>query len=161
MLRARARARRWTLVVAPLAVERHVRKPLPTQRELSVRSGAATGIGPVVRCPLPGGFMRIPQPLGAAVLTLALLAPLPRAAPAQAPTRVTGQVQDSATGRPMRYARVLVLGTAVGTVTDANGRFVLDVPAGRDSLSFKSLGYKPVLRGVEAVVNVVMQPQAM
>ena len=96
-----------------------------------------------------------------AAVVLALVAPLPGTALAQGPTRVTGQVQDSATGRPMRYARVTVLGTAVGTITDANGRFVLDVPAGRDSLSFKSLGYKPVLRGVEAVVNVVLQPQAL
>src|SRR6266513_5726622 len=75
----------------------------------------------------PGGFMSIPQPLRAAVLTLALLAPLPRAAPAQEPTHVVGQVRGSSSQLPIPGVRVAVVGTAVGTVTDATGHYALDV----------------------------------
>jgi TonB-linked SusC/RagA family outer membrane protein len=95
------------------------------------------------------------------VLALALLAPLARTAPAQESTHVVGQVQDSSTQQPIADVRVTVVGTTVGTVTDASGHFALSVPAGRDSLSFKHIGYKPVTRGVEPVVNVAMQAQAV
>jgi TonB-linked SusC/RagA family outer membrane protein len=74
---------------------------------------------------------------------------------------VVGQVRDSSTEQPISGVRVAVEGTAVGTVTDATGHYVLNVPAGRDSLSFKHIGYKSVVRGVAAVVNVVMQAQAV
>src|SRR2546422_931219 len=97
----------------------------------------------------------------AAVLVLALVAPLPGMALAQERTHVAGQVQDSSTGKPLRDVRVTVVGTAGGTVTDASGRYGLDVPAGRDSLSFRYLGYRPVVRAVAPVVDVAMQAQAL
>src|SRR5438270_1231215 len=82
-------------------------------------------------------------------------------APAQEPTHVVGQVQDSISQKPIAGVRVSVLGTAAGTVSDANGRYALDVPAGRDSLTFKRIGYRPVVRKVAPVVDVAMQFQAM
>src|SRR5206468_12563151 len=97
----------------------------------------------------------------AAVLALALVAPLPGMALAQEPTHVVGQVQDSSTQKPLASVRVTVVGTSVETVTDANGRYALDVPAGRDSLSFRRIGYRPVVRRVEPVVDVAMRFQAM
>src|SRR5437879_12917437 len=89
----------------------------------------------------------------AAVVALALVAPLPGMALAQEPTHVVGQVQDSSTQKPLASVRVTVVGTSVGTVTDANGRYALDVPAGRDSLSFARIGYRRVVLGVAPVVN--------
>src|SRR5205823_2566501 len=106
---------------------------------------------------LPGG-----RPLlRAAVLVLAVVAPLPATGAAQEPTHVVGQAQDSSTLRPIPGVRVTVVGTAVGTVTDANGRYVLDVPAGRDSLSFRRIGYRSVVREVGPVVDVAMRLQAL
>src|ERR1041385_5530871 len=67
-------------------------------------------------------------------------------APAQEPTHVVGQVQDSISQKPIAGVRVSVVGTAAGTVTDANGRYALNVPAGRDSLSFKRIGYRSLVR---------------
>src|SRR5205823_3067042 len=106
----------------------------------------------------PGGFMRIPHtwaphprgrlPWRIAVLVLGLTALGQTGALAQAPTHVVGQVQDSITQRPIAGVRVGVKGTAAGTMTDANGHFALDVPAGRDSLSFKRIGYRSVVRNV-------------
>src|SRR5881392_311508 len=80
---------------------------------------------------------------------------------AQERTHVAGQVQDSSTRNPLPGVRVTVVGTAVGTVTDANGRYALDVPAGRDSLSFRYLGYRSVVREVGPVVDVAMRAQAI
>src|SRR6266704_1088684 len=107
--------------------------------------------------------MRVPFRLcvRAAVLALALVAPLPGMALAQEPTHVVGQVQDSSTQKPLASVRVTVVGTSVGTVTDANGRYALDVPAGRDSLSFARIGYRRVVLGVAPVVNVTMRAQAV
>src|SRR5213596_3627182 len=97
----------------------------------------------------------------AAVLVLALVAPLPGRALAQEPTHVVGQVQDSTTQKPLASVRVTVVGTSVETVTEANGRYALDVPAGHDSLSFRRIGYRPVVRRVEPVVDVAMRFQAV
>jgi TonB-linked SusC/RagA family outer membrane protein len=44
------------------------------------------------------------------------------------PTRVTGEVRDSSTGQPLAGVTVQVRGSTVGAVTDAQGRFALEVP---------------------------------
>ena len=90
-------------------------------------------------------------PWRAVVLVLGLAALGHTRALAQAPTHVVGQVQDSITQRPIAGVRVGVKGTAAGTMTDAHGHFALDVPAGRDSLSFKRIGYRSVVRNVAPV----------
>lgn len=100
-------------------------------------------------------------PLARAVLALALLALFPGAAAAQEPIHVVGQVRDSSTGKPIRDVRVTVMGTGIGTATATDGRFALDVPAGRDSLSFRYLGYRGVVRAVAPVVDLAMQAQAL
>jgi len=80
---------------------------------------------------------------------------------AQERTHVAGQVQDSSTRNPLPGVRVTVVGTAVGVMTDASGRYALDVPAGRDSLSFARIGYKRVVLAVAPVLNVAMRAQAV
>jgi len=90
---------------------------------------------------------------------LALLALVPAAARAQ--TRVTGQVTDAGTLRPLAGAQVVVKGTSVGVLTDVRGRYTLAVPAGRDSLAFTYLGYSTVTRAVAPVVNVSLQVEAV
>ncbi|HVH08870.1 MAG TPA: TonB-dependent receptor plug domain-containing protein, partial [Gemmatimonadales bacterium] len=95
------------------------------------------------------------------LLAVTLASPFPRRAAAQEPTHVTGQVQDSGTGRPLHDVRVSVLGTTIGTVTDASGRYAIDVPAGRDSLAYRRIGYRVETRGVGPVVDVAMHAQAV
>lgn len=92
---------------------------------------------------------------------LALVALVPVAARAQQPTRVTGQVTDAGTLRPLPGVQVVVKGTTVGSLTDARGRYVLNAPAGRDTLQFTYLGYKTVTRVVGPVVNVTMEVEAV
>jgi TonB-dependent starch-binding outer membrane protein SusC len=52
---------------------------------------------------------------------------------------VTGQVTDA--GNPLPGVNVLVKGTGIGTSTDANGNFRLNVPDTRNVLVFSYIGY--------------------
>lgn len=73
----------------------------------------------------------------------------PSGAVAQQITEVTGRVTAAATGQPMVGVQVVVKGTTLGTVTDANGRYLIRVPEGSRELVFSFVGY----RSVEAVVS--------
>ena len=64
-------------------------------------------------------------------------------APAQAQTAsVEGRVTTASTGDPVEGAQVSIVGTNVGTRTDADGRFVLlNVPAGNQQIRVLLIGY--------------------
>src|SRR5947207_15698431 len=63
--------------------------------------------------------------LGAAVLFVSLFAPL---AAAQGTGTIGGRVTDGITGRPVDGVQVYVAGTELGTVTNADGRYQLNLP---------------------------------
>ncbi|MFW5725229.1 MAG: SusC/RagA family TonB-linked outer membrane protein [Bacteroidota bacterium] len=68
---------------------------------------------------------------------------------AQAQTgQVTGTVIDRATGETLPGANVLVEGTTIGTVTNMDGQFEFDAPAGNITLVASFLGYDPSIREV-------------
>ena len=96
-----------------------------------------------------------------ALILTAFIAPWPGLAAAQQATHVTGVVRDSSSEQPIANVRVQVVGTSVTTTTDMNGRYDLDVPVGRASLSFTQIGYRPEVRGVAGTVDVSMVPQAV
>ncbi len=54
---------------------------------------------------------------------------------------VTGKVTDN-TGEPMIGVNILIEGTDIGTVTDLDGTFTLDVPDNATTLIFSYTGYK-------------------
>jgi hypothetical protein len=87
----------------------------------------------------------------AAFLTvlLALLAPLGSAG-AQGTGRVTGTVTDSISGRELSDVQISVVGSRVGAVTDARGRYnLVGVPAGARVVEARRIGYQPaVVRGI-------------
>src|SRR5207249_7997629 len=57
--------------------------------------------------------------------------------------RVEGRVTAAASGAPIPSAEVSVVGTNLGTRTNADGRFVLlDIPAGPHDLRILAIGYK-------------------
>src|SRR5699024_3331651 len=56
--------------------------------------------------------------------------------------RITGMVKDSLTNQPLVGVTVKVKGVDIGTVTDANGRFTLEVPD-KAVLEISYLGYEP------------------
>jgi TonB-linked SusC/RagA family outer membrane protein len=64
---------------------------------------------------------------------------------ANAQTRsVSGRVTDRATGEGIPGVTIVVPGTTVGISTNADGSFVLDLPAGTKTLRFSSVGYTAV-----------------
>lgn len=70
---------------------------------------------------------------------------------------ITGSVRDSATGNPLVGVTVKVKGSAMGTVTDTNGEFSLDVTQG-SVLLFSYLGYnsKEITIDGETAINVAL-----
>ena len=64
---------------------------------------------------------------------------------ALAQTKVNGTVTSQEDGQPVIGASVLVVGTQVGTVTDANGRFELTLPEGRKTLRITYVGMEPIV----------------
>lgn len=73
-------------------------------------------------------------------LLLSVLALLPAAALAQGMVTVSGTVADS-NGDPLIGCSVQLKGSSVGTVTDLDGRFKMQVPEGK-TLTFSYIGYK-------------------
>ena len=71
---------------------------------------------------------------------------------------VSGKVQDES-GEPLPGVNVLVKGTSVGTVTDLEGTYQLDVPDENATLVFSFIGYNSVeiVVGQQSVINVTMQ----
>src|SRR5213082_88283 len=86
--------------------------------------------------------------LGAAVLFVSLFAPL---AAAQGTGTIGGRVTDGITGRPVDGVQVYVAGTELGTVTNADGRYQLNLPAGTAELRTRRVGYATIVRRVTVV----------
>ena len=64
---------------------------------------------------------------------------------AMAQTKVNGTVTSQEDGQPVIGATVMVVGAQnVGTVTDAEGRFSLTVPAGKNTLRITYVGMEPI-----------------
>ena len=70
---------------------------------------------------------------------------------AMAQTKVTGTVVTYEDNEPIIGATVQVVGeTNIGTITDYDGKFVLDVPAGRKTLRITYVGMEPLDVAVSA-----------
>jgi TonB-linked SusC/RagA family outer membrane protein len=90
------------------------------------------------------------QPLEASVLGKHIVVKervrAPEPVPPPAPpvdVRVGGRVTDES-GKPVENASVVLKGTARGTKTDARGVYALDVPDGKGTLVFSSIGFAPL-----------------
>ena len=76
------------------------------------------------------------------------------------PDTVRGTVTDARDRMPLPGVNIRVGGTSQGTVTDASGRYVLDVPAGADSLIFSFVGYQTARVPIRerTVIDVRLEP---
>ena len=61
---------------------------------------------------------------------------------AQAQSEVSGQVTDASDVTSLPGVNVVVKGTTIGTVTDINGNYRINVPSGNAVLVFSSVGYE-------------------
>lgn len=71
-------------------------------------------------------------------------------------TRINGTVTDS-NGEPVISASVVVKGTTVGTVTDLDGKFSINVPEGRNTLVFTLIGMRILEARAVQDMKVVME----
>ena len=72
----------------------------------------------------------------------------------------------SGEGQPLVGANVVIEGTELGGVTDENGNFLIDVPAGDLDITASFIGYKPQTLSVKveeevASVNFVLELDAL
>lgn len=96
-------------------------------------------------------------------LWAALLLFVPLSAHAQVGS-LSGRVTDARTGEPLPGATVLILSTEQGTVTDAEGRYVIaNVPSGNVEVRFTFVGFRSQTRtaaipaGANATLNVQLE----
>ncbi|MGL4780992.1 MAG: SusC/RagA family TonB-linked outer membrane protein, partial [Bacteroidales bacterium] len=78
-----------------------------------------------------------------------------------AQTKVSGTVISDEDGQPVVGAAVQAVGQAtIGTITDYDGKFVLELPASVKLLKFSYVGLEPVELPVKSVMNVRMKSSA-
>ena len=71
---------------------------------------------------------------------------------------ISGTVTDAENGETLIGANVIAAGTNVGTSTDIDGNYSLEVPAGIQKIIFSYTGYteKEITLGVSNIVNITM-----
>ncbi|MFN4147058.1 MAG: DUF5686 and carboxypeptidase regulatory-like domain-containing protein [Runella sp.] len=75
-------------------------------------------------------------------------------------------IVKTAKGEPLAYTAVLVKGTSIGTMANADGRYELTLTAGSYEIVFQYLGFKSLSKKVEVTtgfqtLNVVLEEQAL
>jgi len=78
---------------------------------------------------------------------------------AYAQRTISGTITEAGTNDPLIGANVLVSGTSLGTITDLDGNFTLNVPNGSNSIEISYAGYttQTVALGSSDLVNVVLE----
>ncbi len=68
-------------------------------------------------------------------------------------SKIEGTVRDQDTGQPLADAQVVIEGTRLGNVTNADGYyFILNVPPGRRSITFTFTGYQKTTIGDQLIL---------
>ena len=132
-----------------------------------VRGGLLSPLGPLaILPPIPRALTALPSLRPAAVRLALLLLLLGGSLAAQAQYQVRGAIIDKDTQEPIPFAGVGVLGTSLGTASNAEGEFVLSLPSGPQQLIVSEIahvrdtvavaGAGPALRIVLASASVTL-----
>jgi TonB-linked SusC/RagA family outer membrane protein len=83
----------------------------------------------------------------------------PAAEEDEIPFLVSGQVVDADTGEPLMGVTVFVVGTQIGTNTNMDGRYEIDVPNENSVLAFSYVGYvrQEISVGNRTEINIEME----
>ena len=74
-----------------------------------------------------------------------------------AQTKVTGTVVSQEDGQPIICATVWIEGTSVGTVTDVNGKFTVNLPTGKKMIQVSYVGMESVVVAAQSNMKVVLK----
>lgn len=77
---------------------------------------------------------------------------------AVAQTRVSGSVLSADDGEPIIGATIRVVGTSVGAISDADGKFSLSAPQSAKKLEVSYVGYQTQTVNIKPNVTIHMQP---
>lgn len=67
---------------------------------------------------------------------------------------VTGIVTDKElNNEPLPFANVFIKGTSIGGTTDLDGKYVISVPVGKQTIVFSFVGYQTVEKAITVVAN--------
>ena len=93
------------------------------------------------------------------VATIFMVTPF-AATTAQAQSEVSGQVIDLSDNTSLPGVNVVVKGTTIGTVTDIDGNYRINVPGSDAVLVFSSVGYETeeVTVGSQSVIDLSLDP---
>lgn len=58
------------------------------------------------------------------------------------PYILSGTVTDIGSGKPIEGALILIKGTSIGTMSDQDGKYNLEIPGGKNSLTVSAIGYE-------------------
>lgn len=99
--------------------------------------------------------------VGIVALCLTVVTPVMGSVPFQ--HEVTGQVVDGSNGDPLPGVNVVVVGTTIGTTTNADGQYEIDAPSPSDSLAFSFVGYQTQTVAINgrSEIDVVMQVEVV
>ena len=75
---------------------------------------------------------------------------------------INGQVVDFATRKPIMYVNIGILGSSVGTISNDDGTFSIEVPSeySEASVIFSMLGYEPREIPVQRLVDQIRKKSA-
>lgn len=78
-------------------------------------------------------------------------------------TPISGTVTDASSGETLPGVNVLVKGTSIGTATNADGAFELDVPSLQDTLVFSFIGYETRQVPIQgrSEIDIALSPQSI
>ncbi|HYX06652.1 MAG TPA: SusC/RagA family TonB-linked outer membrane protein [Bacteroidales bacterium] len=76
---------------------------------------------------------------------------------------IKGKVTDASSGDPLPGVNVVVKSTTIGTATNKNGNYSLQVPESADTLVFSYIGYKRQYVAIQgrSIINVKLSSQAV
>ncbi|MCF1713750.1 TonB-dependent receptor [Flavihumibacter sp. RY-1] len=79
---------------------------------------------------------------------------------ASAQQKISGTVSSGKDGTPIAGASVMIKGSSTGTVTENDGTYTINIPAGTKTLVFSAVGMKTIERSVgnSITVDVVLEP---
>lgn len=64
-------------------------------------------------------------------------------------TIIKGTITDANTGDPVPYVSVILKGTTVGTITDTQGKYLIETNVGAAEIRFSFIGYEPETRIIQ------------
>lgn len=80
---------------------------------------------------------------------------------AEQQVKITGTITDAKTGEVMPGVNIVLVGTTIGTISDVNGKYSLNISQPNGSLAFSFIGYIPatVVIGNQSVIDVKLDQE--